>query len=212
MTLTPSKIENAENKIYNFSAKVDSLAATIAKVECEWDFGDGSDPVSFSSTGLLKDGYISQVSHRFNRQDANLKVKAKIYDRTLGRVLLTEATAQISFAKEALRTVKMHIDGFDSEVTGYFQGDKLIKRQGITKRFDAEGMFEEDEYRDGKKIHAKAFNSSNGRLMGETWFRGDDEFEYRRVKYSWNGTVESESRRLDKNSKWQVKTSTGEWY
>ena len=208
VTLTPSKIENAENKIYNFSVKLDGLASTIAKVECEWDFSDGSDLVSFSAKPL-KAQHESQVSHRFNKQDADLKVKVKIYDRTLGRVLLAEAAAQVSFAKPVLKTVKVSTT---EEIAGYFQGEQLIKRHGITRFSQSDGTFVETEYQDGKKVHSKIYNEENHRLIVEKWYRGDDEFEYQETTYSWDGKPEFEKRRLDKNSKWQIKTSTGEWF
>jgi len=69
----------------------------------------------------------------------------------------------------------------------------------------------EAEYQDGKKIHAKIYNEDKRRLMVEMWLRGDDEFKYQETHYSWDGKPEFEWRRLDKNSKWQTKTSTGEW-
>jgi hypothetical protein len=116
---------------------------------------------------------------------------------------------------EELKTVKMHIDGFDAEVTGYFLGGKLIKRHGLTKRFDGEGKkFEEDDYQDGKKIRARGYNSDNGRLMSESEFCGDadKEFECHRKDFALDGTIEFEKRRLSKDADWQSKTSTGEWF
>jgi hypothetical protein len=124
-----------------------------------------------------------------------------------------EADRLIAEAKkllvETLRTVRM---SDSEEVTGYFRGDKLVKRHGITKLFTGGKKYAEEEYQDGKKVHSGAFSETDGRLMVESWFRGDDEFKYQETSYSWDGKIEFEKRRLDKDSKWQIKTSTGEWF
>jgi len=107
-----------------------------------------------------------------------------------------------------LRTVKV---SDTEEITGFFQGDKLIKRHGISKLFQSDGTWLDEEYQDGKRVHAKIYNEDRSHLSTEMWFRGDDEFKYQQTNYSWDGKPEFEYRRQDKNSKWQSKISTGEW-
>ena len=109
---------------------------------------------------------------------------------------------------EELKTVKI---SDSEEVTGYFQGDKLIKRHGLTKLSQSDDTRVEAEYQNDKKVHSKVYNQENNHLIVEKWFRGDDEFEYQETTYSWDGKPEFEKRRLDPNSKWQMKVSTGEW-
>ena len=124
----------------------------------------------------------------------------------------TTASAMVTVTEaaqsEELKTVKI---SDSEEVTGYFQGDKLIKRHGMTRLSQSDGTFVEAEYQDGKEVHAKIFNQENRHLIVEKWYRGEDEFEYQETTYSWDGRPEFEKRRLDKNSKWQMKVSTGEW-
>ena len=112
---------------------------------------------------------------------------------------------------EELKTVKI---SDSEEVTGYFQGDKLIKRHGTTKRFEDGKLFEEDDYQDGKKVGSRGYNAEKGNMMVESVWCGDldNEFECKRTEYSWDGKVEFEKRRLTKDSKEQIKTSTGEWF
>jgi hypothetical protein len=118
-----------------------------------------------------------------------------------------EVTATENAQDGVLKTVKI---GPSEEVTGYFQGDELIKRHGITTLFDGDEKYAEKEYQNGKLVHSWAF-AYTGRLMSESWFRGDDEFQYQETTYAMDGSPEFEKRRLDPNSPWQIKTSTGEW-
>ena len=128
-------------------------------------------------------------------------------DRTKTAAATVTVTEEVT--NDELRTVRI---SDSEEVTGYFQGDKLVKRHGITKRFDGEGKkFEEDEYQDGKKVRSRGYNAEKGNLMVESVWCGDDEFECQRTEYSWDGKVDFEKRRLAKDSNWQMKVSTGEW-
>ncbi|MBF0479192.1 MAG: hypothetical protein HQL26_06880 [Candidatus Omnitrophica bacterium] len=113
-------------------------------------------------------------------------------------------------AVETLRTVRID----NEEVTGYFQGDKLVKRHGITTRFVDGNKQAEEEYKDGNLIRARTYNEEKGNLMVESVFcgKGDDAYECQRTEYSWDGSVNFEKRRLSKDAKEQIKTSTGEWF
>ncbi len=110
---------------------------------------------------------------------------------------------------EELKTVK--IDDTE-EVTGYFQGDKLVKRHGVTKLFSGGQKYAEEEYQNGKKVRSRAYNADKGNLLSESEYCGEDAFECKITEYSWDGKVEFEKRRLTKDSNWQIKTSTGEWF
>ena len=127
-------------------------------------------------------------------------------DRTKTAVAIVTATEESK--NEELKTVKI---SDSEEVTGYFVGDKLIKRHGTTRYFKEGKKWLEEEYQDDKKVHSMTLNEDSGLPKHEMWFRGDDEFQYRDTKYSWDGKPEFEYRRQDKNSKWQSKISTGEW-
>ncbi|MFH0778020.1 MAG: PKD domain-containing protein, partial [Candidatus Eisenbacteria bacterium] len=97
LTITPAEIPNAENKLYNFTARAENMPSTVRGVEFEWDFGDDSDRVSFRPVGgEIKGTAESSASHRFQAlRDATVTVR--LYDRTTGRPLLAQATAQVIF-------------------------------------------------------------------------------------------------------------------
>ena len=105
LTVTPAKIDDLENKDYNFIAKADRVSSEIETLRIEWDFGDGTGDdagiFGYNSSGSLKNGYEWKILHRFNKPDIAHVMKVKLYNRTTGRGdVLAEVTVPVLVASK----------------------------------------------------------------------------------------------------------------
>jgi antitoxin component YwqK of YwqJK toxin-antitoxin module len=113
LTIAPSEIENAQNKVYDFTARAQNIPVTVKRVECEWEFNDGSDPVSYKYESNLKAGIESKVMHRFQTRQG-LLVVATLYDITKDREELARAECMVTFGGD--QTVSFAESSIDAEV------------------------------------------------------------------------------------------------
>lgn len=101
LTIDPPGIEEGEpNKLYKFTATARNIPGTVTRVECEWDFGDGSDPAPFTAKPTAGGGYQGAVTHRYV-EPKEYEMTVRLYERApRARELLAETGVTISLVEK----------------------------------------------------------------------------------------------------------------